>query len=30
MTVENRENFGDDPKFFVGVEVERIGCFKKI
>ena len=27
MTVENRENFGDDPKFFVGVEVERTPLF---
>ena len=27
MTVENRENFGDDPKFFIGVEVERSPLF---
>ena len=23
MAVEGRDNFGEDPKFFVGVEVER-------
>ena len=27
MTVENRENFGEDPKYFIGVEVERTPLF---
>ena len=29
MGVENRENFGDDPKFFIGVEVEKTPLFGK-
>lgn len=28
-TVDGRENFGDDPKFFIGVEVERTPLFGK-
>ena len=29
MGVENRENFGDDPKFFIGVEVEHTPMYDK-
>ncbi len=27
MKVENRENFGDNPNYFIGVEVERSPLF---
>jgi len=29
MAVDGRDNFGDDPKFFIGVEVERSPLYGK-